>query len=153
MCKPFFRVYASFEFFDRTGYGHANEVSGKGIREIAKMSTLRHLVLRKLGIKPGELEPLKSLPSLERLDVGGNKALTSDDARIVLDLPRLRSVDFAGTQVGVGALPIFRSHPQLERVTIDDPGAEVLDKLDADEEAGAHVFFRLPDRPLLVIGP
>lgn len=127
-----------------TTYAHPNEITREGIKEIAKIKTLRHLVLQNLGIGPGELEPLKNLAQLKWLSVPQNPLLTNADCEIVRQMPLLTGANFDGSLVNEDSLPMFCELPRLEWVSINPSSPEVEEQLAADEDfqkKRLQVFF------------
>jgi uncharacterized protein YjeT (DUF2065 family) len=121
------------------------------------LSSLQFLDLTSIKSPPTDLEPLKSLPSLESLGLQGCE-LSDTSWECIRNISSLKRLDLYDTQINSSELKQLAELPRLNRLTLDPCGGAISD----DELAALGdlsnltilrlVYARITDQGLMHLG-
>lgn len=113
------------EILDRVanlpGVTHLNlegsrQLTGAGIRHLARMKQLRFLKLTGCPIADDDLKVLRELPELRRLEIQHHRGITDAGASHIADCRHLEAIDLMNTRTGDGTLKALAGKPKLHYV-------------------------------------
>jgi hypothetical protein len=135
--------------------GGSQALTDDGLRHLAGMATLRHLVLDGTAITDRGLAALGSLTALETLSLAGTR-VTDEGMTALTRHAALRDLNLMGTRTGDGAIRALVGHPGLRvfrsGAAVTDGGLALLHELPVfkkwhggDVEMGLLRYDALPN--------
>lgn len=122
----------------------ANIITDEGLSHLSGLTNLKHLTLECTGVTARGLEQLKSLKELQLLHLHRTNISNEDVEMIAEMFPKLLGLHLGHTGVDEDAIPILRSMPELQWVTISPSTSEVFESLEREKEdrdAGRPIFY------------